>query len=196
MLFRSSKCSQKSINEAKILQQLEKELSQPLVMSDTMLKNIRSEVKRQLKEENVNTASLKREITIKLSGLDEQAKSLFRGYIQGKCDEQMYNELKAEIDLEKEKLEKDMERYLDIDNETDEILANIAEVAANIGSFLKSPIISQKKDILNLILSDSKTEGKNLCFSIRKPFDELLKTPEISKWCRWQESDLRPRHYQ
>ena len=33
-----SKCSQKSINEAKILQQLEKELSQPLVMSDTMLK--------------------------------------------------------------------------------------------------------------------------------------------------------------
>lgn len=179
-----SKCSQKPINEAKILQQLEKELSQPFVMSDTMLKNIRSEVKRQLKEENVNTASLKREITIKLSGLDEQAKTLFRGYIQGKCDEQMYNELKAEIDLEKEKLQKDMERYLDIDNETDEILANIAEVAANIGSFLKSPIISQKKDILNLILSDCKTEGKNLCFSIRKPFDELLKTPEISKWCR------------
>ena len=178
-----SKCSQKPINEAKILQQLEKELSQPLVMSDTMLKNIRSEVKRQLKEENVNAASLKREITIKLSGLDEQAKSLFRGYIQGKCDEQMYNELKAEIELEKEKLQKDMERYLNIDNETDEILANIAEVAANIGSFLKSPIISQKKDILNLILSDCKTEGKNLCFSIRKPFDELLKTPEISKWC-------------
>lgn len=96
----------------------------------------------------------------------------------------MYNELKAEIDLEKEKLQKDMGRYLDIDNETDEILANIAEVAANVGSFLKSPIISQKKDILNLILSDCKTDGKNLCFSIRKPFDELLKTPEISKWCR------------
>ena len=76
-----------------------------------------------------------------------------------------------------------MDRYLEIDTETDETLANIAEIAANIGKFLKSPIISQKRDILNLILSDCKTEGKNLCFSIRKPFDELLKTPEINKWC-------------
>ena len=40
-----------------------------------------------------------------------------------------------------------MERYLNIDNETDEILANIAEVAANIGSFLKSPINFAKKKI-------------------------------------------------
>ena len=59
----------------------------------------------------------------------------------------------------------------------------IAEIAANVGKFLKSPIISQKRDILNLILSDCKTEGKNLCFSITKPFDKLLKTPEINKWC-------------
>lgn len=77
-----------------------------------------------------------------------------------------------------------MDRYLEIDTETDEILANIAEVAANIGIFLKSPILSRKKDILKLILSDCKIERKNLCFSIRKPFDKLLKTPEINKWCR------------
>lgn len=77
-----------------------------------------------------------------------------------KCDEKMYNELKAEIELEKEKLQKDMDRYLEIDTETDEILSNIAEVAANIGVFLKSPIISEQRDILKLILSDCKTEGK------------------------------------
>ena len=153
-----SKCSQKPINEAKVLKQLEQELSLPLAISDDMLKNIKAEVKKQLKEENINTASLKRDITIKLSGLDEQLKTLFRGYIQGKCDEKMYNELKTEIELEKEKLQKDMDRYLEI--------------------------ISQKRDILNLILSDCKTEGKNLCFSIAKPFDKLLKTPEINKWCR------------
>ena len=191
-----SKCSQKPVNEAKILAQLEKELSLPMNISDDMLKNIRAEVKKHLKEENKNTATLKRDITIKLNDLDEQIKTLFRGYIQGKCDERMYNELKAEIELEKEKLQKDMDRYLEIDTETDEILANIAEVAANIGIFLKSPILSTKKDILNLILSDCKIEGKNLCFSITKPFNKLLKTSEIEEWCRWQESDLRPRHYQ
>ena len=191
-----SKCSQKPLNEVKILAQLEKELSLPLAVSDDMLKNIKAEVKKQLKEERVNTATLKRDITIKINQLDEQLKTLFRGYIQGKCDEKMYNELKTEIELEKEKLQKDMDRYLEIDAETDEILANIAEIAANVGKFLKSPIISEKRDILKLILSDCKTEGKNIAFSIVKPFNELLKTPETDKWCRWQESDLRPRHYQ
>ena len=178
-----SKCSQKPLNETKILAQLEKELSLPLAVSDGMLKNIKAEVKKQLKEERVNTATLKRDITIKINQLDEQLKTLFRGYMRGKCDEKMYNELKTEIEMEKEKLQKDMDRYLEIDAETDEILANIAEVAANVGKFLKSPIISQKRDILNLILSDCKTDGKNLCFSIAKPFDELLKTPETDKWC-------------
>ena len=178
-----SKCSQKPLNEAKILAQLEKELCLPMNISDEMLKNIKSEVKKQLKEERVNTATLKRDITIKINQLDEQLKTLFRGYIQGKCNEKMYNELKTEIEMEKEKLQKDMDRYLEIDTETDETLANIAEIAANVGKFLKSPIISQKRDILNLILSDCKTEGKNLCFSITKPFDKLLKTPEINKWC-------------
>ena len=46
-----------------------------------------------------------------------------------------------------------------------------------------SPILGTKKEILKLILSDCKIEGKNLCFSINKPFDELIKTAETDKWC-------------
>lgn len=76
-----------------------------------------------------------------------------------------------------------MDRYLEIDTEIDETLANIAEIAANVGKFLKSPIVSQKRNILNLILSDCKIERKNLCFSIKKPFGELIKTAETDKWC-------------
>ena len=64
-----------------------------------------------------------------------------------------------------------MDRYLEIDTETDETLANIAEIAANVGKFLKSPILGTKKEILKLILSDCKIEGKNICFSINKLFE-------------------------
>lgn len=71
--------------------------------------------------------------------------------------------MQEDTDL-KVKLQKNMDRYLEIDTETDEILANIAEIAANIGKFLKSPIVLQKRDILNLILSDCKTEGKIFVF--------------------------------
>ena len=50
---------------------------------------------------------------------------------------------------------------------------------------IKSPIISKKHDILNLILSNCKTDEKNLVYPITKPFDKLFKTPETDKWCYW-----------
>lgn len=88
-----------------------------------------------------------------------------------------------------DRLQRGYKECVELDNETDEMLANIAEIAANIGIFLKSPIVAQKREILRLILSDCKTEGKNIAFSIVKPFDELLKTPETDKWCTWPESN-------
>lgn len=127
---------------------------------------------------------LKKGITDKLTQLKDKENRLFDFYLEGKCNEETYNLKRFEIEQERDKLQKDMDKYLEIDNETDEMIANIAEIAANIGIFFKSPILTLKKDILKLILSDCKIEGKNLCFSIAKPFDELLKTPEINKWCR------------
>lgn len=52
-----------------------------------------------------------------------------------------------------------------------------------IGFCLKSPIISLKRDFLKLILSDFFTDDKNVVFSIAKPFDKLLRTAQINKWC-------------
>lgn len=42
--------------------------------------------------------------------------------------------------------------YEEDNTEIEDVLMNIAEVAANLSFFLKSPIISQKKDILGLVL--------------------------------------------
>ena len=49
--------------------------------------------------------------------------------------------------------------------------------------FINSPIISLKRDFLRLILSDFFTDEKNIAFSITKPFDKLLRTAQINKWC-------------
>lgn len=51
-----------------------------------------------------------------------------------------------------------MDRYLEIDTETDEILANIAEIAANVGKFLKSPK-------LLLVLLGRNDRGKGWLFA-------------------------------
>lgn len=179
-----SECSQKPVNEAIILTQLQKELSIPMNMSDEMLKNLKAEVRKKLKEESKVTASMKKNITDQLQALREEEKILFKGYVQGKCDEEMYNEMKAEITEKRENLEKTMERYNSVDVEIDDICDKIIDVTVNAGKILQSPILSLKKEFLRLILSDCKIEGKNLCFSMIKPFGALFQTAEINKWCR------------
>ena len=104
--------------------------------------------------------------------------------MQGKCDEEMYNEMKTEIAEKRDALQKTMDRYNATDTEIDDICEKIIDVTVNAGKILKSPIISLKRDFLRLILSDFFTDGKNVLFSITKPFDKLLRTAEINKWCR------------
>ena len=66
-------------------------------ISDEMVKNLKAEVRKKLKEESKVTSGMKKNITDQLQALREEEKILFKGYVQGKCDEEMYNEMKAEI---------------------------------------------------------------------------------------------------
>ena len=92
--------------------------------------------------------------------------------------------MKAEIAGKRDALQKTLDRYNATDTEIDDVCDKIAEVAANAGKILKSPIISLKRDFLRLILSDFFTDRKNVLFSIVKLFDKLLRTAQINKWCR------------
>ena len=178
-----SECHQKPLNEAKVLKQIEEALSLPMNISDEMLKNLKAEVRKKLKEESKVTSGMKKNITDQLQALREEEKILFKGYVQGKCDEEIYNEMKAEIAEKRDALQKTMDRYNATDTEIDDICEKIIDVTVNAGKILKSPIISLKRDFLRLILSDFFTDGKNVVFSITKPFDKLLRTAEINKWC-------------
>lgn len=165
LILRSNLLCLKRINLL-ILAQLEKEFSLPMNISDEMLKCLKVEVRKKLKEENQNTTALKKDITEKLNQLKDKENRLFDFYLEGKCDETTYNQKRFEIEEERTQLQSDMEKYLEIDENTDEMLVNIAKIAANVGIIFKSPIISKKRDILKLILWALPLRGSS---SSRKP---------------------------
>lgn len=179
-----AKCSQKPINEKSLFAQIEAEFCSGIKLTDSMLEVLKKAVREKLKEDSKIKASNKGNITIKIAELKEQEKQLFKYLLQHKCDEATFNENREEIREEISKLEKSAEKYEEDLNDIEANLDKIAEIAANAGILLKSPIVEEKKAILKLLLSDCKIEGKNLCFSIVKPFDVLIKTAETEKWCR------------
>ena len=91
---------------------------------------------------------------------------------------------KAEYEAQIKELQESRTKY-DTDNkELTDLLEKVAEVAANAKKIFDSPIISKKRAILNLLLSDSYVKEKKLYFSITKPFDKLFFSKGYNAWCR------------
>lgn len=64
-------------------------------------------------------------------------------------------------------------------------MEKVSKIAANAKKIFDSPIISKKREILNLVLSDSYVKEKKLYFSIIKPFDKIFFSKDYNTWCRW-----------
>ena len=62
------------------------------------------------------------------------------------------------------------------------ILSLLSDIVLNAKEIFKSSINEEKHKILKLILSNSQVNGKNLYFSINKPFYKLLVSKDFSNW--------------
>ena len=97
-------------------------------------------------------------------------------------DEAIYNEMLAELDQDIEKSKELANKYDNYDNDLDKKLEKISDIALNAKQIFNSSINSEKHKILKLILSNSVVDGKNLMFSIIKPFDKLFFSKGCSVW--------------
>ena len=88
----------------------------------------------------------------------------------------------TELDKDIEKSKELADKYDNYDNEIDEKLEKISDIALNAKEIFKSSINEEKHKILKLILSNSQVNGKNLYFSINKPFDKLLTSKGCNVW--------------
>ena len=88
-----------------------------------------------------------------------------------------------ELDKDIEKSKELADKYDNYDNDLDKKLEKISDIALNAKQIFKSSINSEKRKILKLILSNSMVDGKNLMFSITKPFDKLFFSKGYNTWC-------------
>ena len=105
--------------------------------------------------------------------------NILRIYVQ--CH-RLYESKKAEIEKERENLQDISDQYNELGNDTAKILENIVEIAGSIGNLWNRSIISEKREILTLLLSNCYMEGKRLRYAMLRPFSDLLKTPNCQIW--------------
>lgn len=99
-----------------------------------------------------------------------------------KLTQEIYDMKKASIDKEIKGLEETQEKYKTIDNDTKNKIVNIFTIAGNISYIFQHASPSRQNELLKMLLKDCQLNGKRLEYTLRKPFDMLVKTHNVKDW--------------
>lgn len=125
-------------------------------------------IKERFSQEYGATTAAKKNIKTRITELSKKSERLFDFYLDGKCDQVVYDKQKASIDSEMADLQEQL-AILNQDTSKDiDIMMALFDVTANAKRIMAGSIIPEKRALLNLILSNAKLDGTILCFEFKK----------------------------
>ena len=183
-------CNQDLVNEQKLLNQLNEEVFSKIHFPNSILESIKSSVQEKLEADaNLNT-NAKKTIANNISKLEIRQRRLFQMYLDGEIEKQDYEQHKAEMEQEKEQLEQQNEKIQVISDDIQRLVENVIMVAAHLPELINKATPAQKRELLNLVLTDCTISGQKLNYSLRKPFDKFLISNKASDWKSLSVDDL------
>ncbi len=177
-----SKCGQPTINENVLFQQLEKEIFNPLYISPTQLIALRKAICKKFDDLLANTQKIRQQLTNQLNELILQEDKATDLFIQGKLQEDIYNRKLSAINQEKQALRVELDKHGDHEGNKIEVIFKIIEIAGNLTNLMKNENPKKQQALLNLIIKDCTLNNQELTYSIKPPFDQLLKYNNPKKW--------------
>ena len=175
-------CDQKPINEQLVFQQIEDELVGSFHFSNKALNALKSSIREYIQNENGFNRMHKQELQKRLKDAKKQLDNAEGFLLSGVITCEVYNRNKQKLENEIAEIECELNKCSDDFNEIGEIIENIIEIAANAGNLIRSSKVEQKRQIINLLLSNCELKDKKLVYSIRKPFNVLMELNGCQSW--------------
>lgn len=175
-------CHQAAVMEYVIFEQLENEVFNKLSLPLNMQEPLKEQILRSLTDTSKLNTTIKINVTKKINELKVKEDKLLDFYLEGKLTQDIYDMKKASIDKEIKSLEDTQKKYKTIDNDTKEKIVNIFTLAGNIADIFKKASPTRQNELLKMLLTDCKLDGKRLEYTLKKPFDKLIKTRNIKDW--------------
>ena len=174
-------CKQKTLNQNEIIRQLYEDVVDKLYLTPKQIKEIKANIKPYLKSQNIEIAT-KEDVQHNITVAKERKSRLVKMLLDGLVDKTTYTNTLAEIEttiLENEHL---LEKYQENNVDIAKSISNIIEFTGNIKKIIESSIVQDGREIFGILLSNSVIDGRKACFSLKKPFDSLLKSNGYLSW--------------
>lgn len=140
---------------------------------------IKEQLLKQLNDISQLNTIFKSRITREINDLQIQGKNLFDFCLKGNFPYSFYESKKAEIDNQIKELEKSLEKYKTIDNDMKQNVVNVISMAANISDIFDKATPDKKNQLLRLLITDCKLNGKRLEYRLKAPFDKLITCTDL-----------------
>lgn len=95
-------------------------------------------------------------------------------YLDGGIDQEGYNKKLADMRMRKTRIMADIDRHESADDKFKDSALQIFELASSAAFTFKHSNIEQKREMLGLLFSNMKLNGKKLEYSMHQPFDMML----------------------
>ena len=128
---------------------------------------------------------MRREQTEKaLSDIIFKKKRLLEVLLDGTIKREEYDLQKSEYELKELELNEKLAKQTSADDKAEIIANHIFDFAANAKELFNSSQQGRKRQILEILVANSRVEGISACFNLKKPFDTFVKGLDFARWRR------------
>lgn len=175
-------CHQGIVNENDIIEQLKSEVFNKLTLPTSLQETLKNQLLKNLNETSQFNAVFKANITSKLNDLKIKEDNLLDFYLEGKLPQSTYETKKATIDKEIEELKSRAEKYKTIDSDMKKAVEKVVSMAINISNIFDKATPDKQNQLLRLLITDCKLNGKKLEYKLKAPFDRLTACKNYQDW--------------
>ena len=150
-------------------------------------------LKNSSEKEYKHLTSERTQLKNKMATVDEKIKRARDLLLDLGITKDEYNEIKSELEVERHNIDVKLQSLSKADDSFNETLGIIFELASKAHDLFKSSEIEEKRRIITILFPNLKMDGEKLVFTLRKPFDMLVKNKNHPDWLGWMDSNHRSR---
>lgn len=181
----------KNVKEDIVLAQIE-EVFESIVIPDDVLNDFRESFKNMHASKNHFKEQAILKITKRHKSMDKKLSNLLNLRIDDSITQKEYDKKAYELKQEKKDLEAEIKQFDDADEKFAITVQYLLDLCSNAHKLFKEANPTQKRQLINFVLSNLTLDKEKLDYDLNKPFDVIAQASKSSDWCTRRDSN--PRH--
>lgn len=171
----------KNVREEIVLGQVQT-LFEQIKIPKTVLKDLQQSLKQTHEAKNQYRTDHKAKLERDLKAITPKLDRLLDAMINGVVTQEEYNAKSKTLKEQQEKLKRKIDNFDDADEQFAITVSYLLEISARATELFERSKPEQKRQLLNMVLSNISLDGENLRYEWAKPFNLIAQSAKRSDW--------------